>query len=549
MAIKLEEAGEVTEESVIGKNLGLLTLEETDGVMQIKKLPDNTLFVVIQNLLNLAVNGLATTEAIETLIGETVETLNGNITEATTGLTTSDDVSTAILNALKNLTVTTNQITGLPDEIENQVGDVVASQLEENSLDIDAAQYNIITSDGKQYATLKVSDVTAQGSKVPFTAGGAYMRQQAELTIHEAQEARIAATVAALSAAIGGEPIVYGGAPKPTIPLLTFEDSVNTITYTGGPLTINDVEISINNSAFVNWVGLTGVVGNVYTVPNADIVEGYYQIRYKAGSNGAGSPASDKVISPIFTINATNISDEYQEVLTKATTDGIALPSVEDRAIQNTWMQALIDNNLLDKISTLFVVKRSPNVDFATIDWKRRTTRGILNGDYIYTTGVDIKGDGLTAYFDTNFNPVTANDGIYTAGNACRFILQTQDGTESNRLDGVLGDTTRNRLLNANSSSSNTINQNNGSNGSSVNMLGNSFKGIQRVDNAGITVRRDKTYYIYRSGSTSLLLYNETQKVLAGGTQRGNSGFSVYGMGAAFTQQEWDTLVDIFTTT
>jgi hypothetical protein len=98
---------------------------------------------------------------------------------------------------------------------------------------------------------------------------------------------------------------------------------------------------------------------------------------------------------------------DYQAVLDYATTQGYTLPSASQQAKQNKLLVDLKNAGVWSKLDTFAVFATDGSSDFALIDWKRLSQYTAVNSP-TFTSNQGFKGDGSSAYINSNYNPVTS---------------------------------------------------------------------------------------------------------------------------------------------
>ena len=109
---------------------------------------------------------------------------------------------------------------------------------------------------------------------------------------------------------------------------------------------------------------------------------------------------------------------DYQSVLDYATAEGYTLPSAPQQKLQNQLVKDLKTAGVWSKLDSFANFATDGDSDFALIDWKRLITMTAANAP-AFTDNQGFKGDGSSAYINTNFTPST--DGVNYALNSCSF--------------------------------------------------------------------------------------------------------------------------------
>jgi len=97
---------------------------------------------------------------------------------------------------------------------------------------------------------------------------------------------------------------------------------------------------------------------------------------------------------------------DYQAILDRGTALGYALPSIDQRVKQNTFVLALKDAGVWTKTDVLWVFATDGDSDFATLNWKTpasfQCTKVLLP---TFASNQGFTGDGLVSYLNTNWAP------------------------------------------------------------------------------------------------------------------------------------------------
>ena len=113
-------------------------------------------------------------------------------------------------------------------------------------------------------------------------------------------------------------------------------------------------------------------------------------------------------------------TDEYKAVLNYATTLGYTLPSAPQQILQNQLIVDLKSAGVWNKLDSFRVYATDGSSSYALIDWKRLVLCTAVNSP-TFTTNVGYKGNGTSAYINSNFTPST--DGVnYTSNSASIFV-------------------------------------------------------------------------------------------------------------------------------
>jgi len=109
---------------------------------------------------------------------------------------------------------------------------------------------------------------------------------------------------------------------------------------------------------------------------------------------------------------------DYQAVLDYATSEGYTLPSGGQQVVQNNTVVELKDAGLWNLGYALFIPATDGDSDFASLDFHNPSTRKLtLVNSPTFVPNVGFMGDGVSAYINSNFNPVTDADGNFKNNN------------------------------------------------------------------------------------------------------------------------------------
>ena len=145
----------------------------------------------------------------------------------------------------------------------------------------------------------------------------------------------------------------------------------------------------------------------------------------------------------------------YQAVLNYATAQGYTLPSAGQQVLQNQLVLDLKATGFWNRYDSFGMFAQDGDINFGLIDWRRLVTMTAVNSP-TFTSNIGIKGDGSTAYINTNFIPsvdgvnYTLNDAgvsIYVYDIDNKYLIGTlsdqvrlRGGGDDNRINGDRGD-------------------------------------------------------------------------------------------------------------
>jgi hypothetical protein len=239
---------------------------------------------------------------------------------------------------------------------------------------------------------------------------------------------------------------------------------------------------------------------------------------------------------------------DYQKILTLSSTAGYTLPSAGQQIKQNDLVLALKAGGIWSKLDTFALFANDVNISnpipnpynnaFALVDWIRTANTNTLVtytavNSPTWSSNGGFKGNGTSAYINTNFNPATPNVN-YKLDNAGRFFWIDDRGANI-YLEGGLTTAFNNNTLNSNSSNHRINSGTNGLN-SSVNFAVDGYKAVNRTSSTNVEVFTGTTQFNRTATSTAILSQN--QSVLGGlGGQFSTARFRFYAMGSSLVSE------------
>lgn len=314
-------------------------------------------------------------------------------------------------------------------------------------------------------------------------------------------------------------------------PIVTTNNTTKQITIDTNDIPLSQLQIVINGGGEIDFLDTPGGIATgdsdsfdgILEVGNVYRPAGYYRFRIKSAT---GRAASNWVDSGEITFDVV-YDTATQAYLAEVANIGGTVDDTFREYVDN--IIKYLKSSGAWAIGSDFALFRGPSELVCSVHLKNPTGPKCIFNSGTFTPYQDWKGNGVDSYINFNFNPATANDGIYLQNSASRYLFQTVDDTLNTRLDGVLTDT-RNRMRSENGSN-NTINQSSGTSGSSFNMTGsNRWKFIWR-ESSSVIGMANATTKTTRTGITSSAIYNETQKIGVSGTVYGGCGYAFYAMG------------------
>ena len=134
-------------------------------------------------------------------------------------------------------------------------------------------------------------------------------------------------------------------------------------------------------------------------------------------------------------------SNEYQAILSRATTLGYTHPSAAQQTIQNTLLSALKSSGVWDKRDIIYILATNGDSDFATLNWKDPATFQCTKvNSPTFTTNDGYTGNGTNSYLNTNWSQSEAVQ--LTLSSASYFIVTKGTGNKVEFGGGDGGDNT-----------------------------------------------------------------------------------------------------------
>lgn len=199
-------------------------------------------------------------------------------------------------------------------------------------------------------------------------------------------------------------------------------------------------------------------------------------------------------------------SSEYQAVLDRGTTLGYALPSGDQRVLQNQLIVDLKSAGIWTLLDVFYVFATDGDSDFATINWKSPSANQASKvNSPTFTSDLGFNGNGTTSYILTNFVPAT--HGVNFLQNAASAFAHVNTNSSSGSfadfgVRGIVGMGNMGRVF---------LNGRNGSNIHVFNVNENTTTGITR---GTATVSSVGLFQVQRTASN-------LQRILKNGVQVG----------------------------
>ena len=221
----------------------------------------------------------------------------------------------------------------------------------------------------------------------------------------------------------------------------------------------------------------------------------------------------------------------YQAVLDYATTQGYALPSDEQKLLQNQLLIDLKSAGIWNKLDTFANFATDGSSNFALIDWKRLSLLTAVNSP-TFTTNEGFTGNGTSSYINTNFNPSIGTNN-YKLNNASRYIYTLNVVA---LFDGVELDVS-NRMATAGTAQ--RINQGTGVINSAYSFsIGAGMKSIHRTSSTNVELFSDTTQASRTATSSSVT--NANQLISRSLTTYSANRVCMYAMGSSMITENTD---------
>ena len=140
--------------------------------------------------------------------------------------------------------------------------------------------------------------------------------------------------------------------------------------------------------------------------------------------------------------SSVNFTEEYQEVLDRATALGYTLPSPGQRVKQNQLVITLKALGVWNTLDVFYAFETDGDSDFATLNWKDPDSHQASKvNSPTFTPNHGFTGNGTTSYLNTDWNPSIhgVNYTLNSAGIGCysstgvelsaNFLFGASDGT------------------------------------------------------------------------------------------------------------------------
>ena len=238
---------------------------------------------------------------------------------------------------------------------------------------------------------------------------------------------------------------------------------------------------------------------------------------------------------------------DYQAVLDYATTQGYTLPSAGQQTLQNQLVLDLKTAGVWSGLDLFYVFATDGDREYAAINWK--DPNNFECDEYnspTFTTNLGFKGDGASAYVDTNFNLNTDNvnyDPLNEDGSDFVYVDET-GGTGGIFGSDVINLSYNRFRLNQTGGFANTMSTDRAT--YSLSMQGDAFWYRERIGSFNVQYYKNGISY-QTATSIGNLTQSTTRKILAD-SQKCNNTVSLYGCGSSLGSTLQSDLYDAWNT-
>jgi len=152
--------------------------------------------------------------------------------------------------------------------------------------------------------------------------------------------------------------------------------------------------------------------------------------------SAVGLKAASLLVARGWTITVTGglYDTDYQNVVNEWVTNGYALPSASTMEAQNQLVIDLKAAGVWSKLDAFNVFATDGDSNSALVDWKRLVTQTAVNAP-TFTSLEGFTGDGVSAFIDTLYNPIT--DGVNYGTDDNHFSVKAKN--ISSNFESLLG--------------------------------------------------------------------------------------------------------------
>ena len=249
---------------------------------------------------------------------------------------------------------------------------------------------------------------------------------------------------------------------------------------------------------------------------------------------------------------------DYQAILDRSTALGYTAPSASQQTLQNTLVTDLKTAGVWDKLDVFYCFATDGDSDYATLNWKAPSSHQVTKvSSPTFTADSGFKGDGVTAYLDTNFS--IGNDATnYTQNNASTFtyfesdLSQTDFAVYGARYD-VDPNKVRNQLRMRSTDYRPAINDDRPI--ISADYRNNNWHHQKRTASTGFTTYLDSSSFTNTISSNGLSVLNFSMRLLTLHFQNSGNLFGsakgtmkVFGLGEALDNTDLKDAIDTYLT-
>ncbi len=241
---------------------------------------------------------------------------------------------------------------------------------------------------------------------------------------------------------------------------------------------------------------------------------------------------------PYYNAGYTPVNNELQQKINRAHYEGFTIPSIAKLGYEDT----LITEMKNDGVWTLtdYFTNFAEN-DVTLTNWRRINIRNAygklygmctLNG--AISSQVDgFKGDGVSAFIDTNLNPAVLPLN-YTLNSAGRFAVVSQAVTIGSAIDGSQS-IVLNQMLNQ-FAAQQRINQSSNVLAVGFSLAGTGLKSIMRDSSTAVRLQSSAT--LHSTTATSTSINSVTQKLMISNLAYSDINIACYWMGGSLTNSQ-----------
>lgn len=283
---------------------------------------------------------------------------------------------------------------------------------------------------------------------------------------------------------------------------------------------------------------ITGATNSTYVLTLSDV--GFSMTCRVAATDTDGTSAYVSSSNSIFLFD-----EDYQAVLTFATSNSIDLPLFPQRVKQNQLVLDLKAGGAWNQLDVLYIFANNSGTQFATINWKNpNSNRATIVPTLNFTDNVGFNNTSGTGggYLNTNYTPT--GSGNYKANTAGRYIwINATSGSLA--FDGVNA-TNANRMTLATSSPQYINSETSSGGGNETYTTTRGIKSIQRLASNDFRTYNGKIQASLVSTNATTSVGARSQFVLRSNASSSAHTASMYAMGANLVTNVSSTVYDNF---